>query len=103
MCARNADTMDELTVVGIDIGTDTFHLVGFDSQGRRVLRQKIKRSALNATFEGLPRCIVGMEAKVGPEQEWAWATRVGVDPSCVGQESWQWTAMLDARSHSVGG
>lgn len=52
----------ELTVVGIDIGKDVFHLVGFGSNGRIVLRRKIKRMALNATFDKLPRCIVGLEA-----------------------------------------
>ncbi len=53
---------DELMSIGIDIGKDTFHLVGFDPSGQRVLRQKIKRLALIETFEKLPRCIVGMEA-----------------------------------------
>ncbi len=53
---------DELMSVGIDIGKDVFHLVGFDHDGRLVLRKKIKRLALVTTFEGLPRCVVGMEA-----------------------------------------
>ena len=53
---------DELMSVGIDIGKDVFHLVGFDKEGQLVLRKKIKRMALVATFEELPRCIVGMEA-----------------------------------------
>jgi transposase len=56
------NTIDGLMSVGIDIGKDTFHLVGFDQEGRLVLRKKIKRLAFKATFEGLPRCIVGMEA-----------------------------------------
>ena len=54
--------IDELMSVGIDIGKDTFHIVGFDPSGQRVLRKQIKRLALAATFEKLPRCIVGMEA-----------------------------------------
>ena len=53
---------DELMSVGIDIGKDIFHLVGFDRDGHLVLRKKIKRLALEATFESLPRCVVGMEA-----------------------------------------
>ena len=53
---------DELMSVGVDIGKDIFHLVGFDHDGQLVLRKKIKRLALVATFEQLPRCIVGMEA-----------------------------------------
>ena len=51
----------ELSVIGIDIGKDVFHLVGFD-KGNDVLRKKIRRLALMPTFEKLPRCIVGMEA-----------------------------------------
>lgn len=54
--------IDELMSIGIDIGKDTFHLVGFDYSGQRVLRKQIKRLALVATFEKLPPCIVGMEA-----------------------------------------
>lgn len=53
---------DELMSIGIDFGKDTFHIVGFDPSGQRVLRKQIKRLALAATFEKLPRCIVGMEA-----------------------------------------
>ena len=54
--------LTELAVVGVDIGKDVFHLVGFDDDGKRVLRKKIKRLSLVATFEKFPRCIVGMEA-----------------------------------------
>jgi len=53
---------NELMSVGVDIGKDVFHLVGFDNDGQLVLRKKIKRMALVATFEDLPKCIVGMEA-----------------------------------------
>ena len=53
---------DELMSVGVDIGKDVFHLVGFDKDGQLVLRKKIKRMALVAAFEELLRCIVGMEA-----------------------------------------
>ena len=51
-----------LASVGIDIGKDVFHLVGFDPSGKIVLRRKIKRLALVSEFENLPPCIVGMEA-----------------------------------------
>lgn len=55
----------ELSVIGIDIGKDVFHLVGFDGEGKIVLRRKVRRLALMPTFEKLPRCIVGMEACLG--------------------------------------
>ena len=51
-----------LASIGIDIGKDVFHLVGFDPDGQIVLRRKIKRLALVSEFEKLPPCIVGMEA-----------------------------------------
>jgi len=52
----------DLASIGIDIGKDIFHLVGFDTAGQIVLRRKIKRLALVSTFEKLSPCIVGMEA-----------------------------------------
>ena len=52
----------ELASVGIDIGKEVFHLVGFDLEGKIVLRRKIRRLALINEFEKLPPCIVGMEA-----------------------------------------
>lgn len=51
-----------LASIGIDIGKDVFHIVGFDTEGQVVLRRKIKRLALVSTFEKLPPSIVGMEA-----------------------------------------
>jgi hypothetical protein len=62
MGAKKTGSLEDLAVVGIDIGKDTFHLVGFDRAGQTVMRKQIKRLALNATFEQLPRCVVGMEA-----------------------------------------
>lgn len=52
----------ELSVIGVDIGKDVFHLVAFGGDGKIAVRRKIKRLALEETFEKLPRCIVGMEA-----------------------------------------
>jgi transposase len=62
MTSKSNDDPSAVVVIGIDIGKDVFHLVGFSAEGERVLRQKIKRLALKATFESLPRCVVGMEA-----------------------------------------
>lgn len=55
---------DTLTLasIGIDIGKDVFHIVGFDLHGNVVLRRHIKRFALVAEFKKLPPSIVGMEA-----------------------------------------
>jgi transposase len=51
-----------LASIGIDIGKDVFHLVGFSTDGQIAFRRKIKRLALVETFNKLPPCIVGMEA-----------------------------------------
>jgi transposase len=51
-----------LAVIGVDIGKDVFHLVGFGVDGKIAFRRKIKRLALKDAFEKLPACIVGMEA-----------------------------------------
>jgi transposase len=48
--------------IGIDIGKEIFHIVGFDVDGKVVLRKKIKRLALEREFEKLPASIVGLEA-----------------------------------------
>ena len=50
------------SVIGVDIGKEVFHLVGFSPVGEIVFRRKIKRQALADTFKGLAPCIVGMEA-----------------------------------------
>lgn len=48
--------------IGIDIGKDVFHIVGFSVDGRIALRKKIRRSALVHEFERLPPSLVGLEA-----------------------------------------
>jgi transposase len=49
-------------VVGVDIGKEVFHLVGFAADGKIAFRRRIKRLALKDVFEKLPPCIVAMEA-----------------------------------------
>ena len=62
MSMKKVEDLSELAVIGVDIGKDVFHLVGFDDGGILVLRRKVKRLALTATFEKMPQCVVGMEA-----------------------------------------
>jgi transposase len=51
-----------LASIGIDIGKEVFHIVGFGIDGKITFRRKIKRLALIETFKKLPPCVVGMEA-----------------------------------------
>ena len=52
-------------VIGIDIGKNSFHVVGHDRRGAIVLRQKWSRGQVEARLANLPPCLVGMEACVG--------------------------------------
>ena len=52
-------------VIGIDIGKNSFHIVGQDDRGAIVLRQKWSRGQLEIRLANLPPCLIGMEACVG--------------------------------------
>jgi len=54
-----------IAVIGIDIGKNSFHIVGHDERGAIVLRQKWSRGQVEARFANLPPCLIGMEACVG--------------------------------------
>ena len=54
-----------IAVIGIDIGKNSFHVVGLDRRGAIVLRQKWSRSQVEARFANMSPCLIGMEACVG--------------------------------------
>jgi transposase len=54
-----------VAVIGIDIGKNSFHVVGLDHRGAIVLRQKWSRGQVEARFANMPPCLIGMEACVG--------------------------------------
>ena len=54
-----------VAVIGIDIGKNSFHVVGLDSRGAIVLRQKWSRGQIEGRLVNMPPCLVGMEACVG--------------------------------------
>jgi hypothetical protein len=60
--SKTTKEQQRLLSIGVDIGKDVFHIVGFDLDGKIVLHRKLKRLGLEAEFAKLPRCIVGMEA-----------------------------------------
>src|SRR6516164_972081 len=55
----------EIATLGIDIGKNSFHIVGQDQRGALVLRQKWSRGQVEARLANLPPCLIGMEACVG--------------------------------------
>jgi transposase len=54
-----------VAVIGVDIGKNSFHIVGLDQHGAIVLRQKWSRGQVEGRFANMPPCLVGMEACVG--------------------------------------
>jgi transposase len=60
-----ATAQTAVAVIGIDIGKNSFHVVGLDSRGAIVLRQKWSRGQVEARLANMSPCLIGMEACVG--------------------------------------
>jgi hypothetical protein len=54
-----------ITVIGIDIRKNSFHVIGLDGRGGVVLRQKWSSSQVEARLANMRPCLIGMEACVG--------------------------------------
>src|SRR5271170_7745309 len=54
-----------VATMGIDIGKNSFHVVGLDQRGAIVPRQKWSRGQVEARLANMPPCLIGMEAFVG--------------------------------------
>jgi transposase len=63
--SSNRKTTTPVSVIGIDIGKNSFHVVGQDRRGAIVLRQKWSRGQVEARLANIPPCLIGMEACVG--------------------------------------
>ena len=62
---RVSNPITAIATVGIDIGKNSFHVIGLDQRGAIVLRQKWSRGQVEARLVNMPRCLIGMEACVG--------------------------------------
>ncbi len=58
-------TQTAIAIIGIDIGKNSFHIVGHDERGAIVLRQRWSRGQVEARLAHMPPCLIGMEACVG--------------------------------------
>src|SRR2546427_2450645 len=63
--AMSKQSNPTVAVAGIDIGKNSFHVVGLDRRGAIVLRQKWSRGQVQARFANIPPCLIGMEACAG--------------------------------------
>ena len=60
-----ATAQSAIAVIGIDIGKNSFHVIGLDGRGAIVLRQKWSRGQVEARFANMSPCRIGMEGCVG--------------------------------------
>src|SRR5262245_2859302 len=58
-----------LSIIGIDLGKNWFHVVGLDAKGAVLLRKKLNRHQLSEFAATNPRCVVAMESCAG-SQHW---------------------------------
>jgi transposase len=59
------NTNPTVATMGVDIGKNSFHVVGLDRRGAIVVRQKWTRGQIEARLANMPPCLIGMEACVG--------------------------------------
>jgi transposase len=52
----------QLSVLGIDMAKQVFHLVGMDAHGTILVRQRLFRAQVMACIAQLPPTLIGMEA-----------------------------------------
>jgi transposase len=76
---RKTANLEVVTTIGIDIGKNTFHLIGFDKKGAIILRQKLSRGQIEARVANMAPCLIGMEACVGAHHLGRQLTALGHD------------------------
>jgi transposase len=54
-----------VATIGIDLGKNSFHLIGLDQRGVIVLQLKCSRAQLERRLANIPSCLIGMEACSG--------------------------------------
>ena len=59
---RRTTTVHAVTTVGIDMGKNTLHMIGLDSRGAIVLREKVARGRIASRLANVLPCLIGIEA-----------------------------------------
>jgi transposase len=55
-------TVHAVSTIGMDMGKNTLHMIGLDSRGAIVLREKVSRGRVALRLANLPPCLIGIEA-----------------------------------------
>ena len=75
----SSSTPTKIATIGIDLGKNTFHLVGLDRRGAIVLQLKLSRGQLERRLANVPPCLIGMEACSGSHHIGRRLTALGHD------------------------
>ncbi len=59
-----------VTTLGLDLAKNVFQVHGIDGDGKVLVRRQLRRGEVLKFFQGLPACLVGMEA-CGTAHHWA--------------------------------
>src|SRR5215831_10021566 len=51
----------DIATIGIDLGKNTFHLIGLDRRGAIVLQLRVSRAQLEQQLANVPPCLISME------------------------------------------
>jgi hypothetical protein len=49
------NSLETISTIGIDVGKNTFHLIGLDKRGAIVLQQKVTHLQLGRRLSNIPR------------------------------------------------
>jgi transposase len=79
----NTRSKQKFASIGVDIGKDVMHIVGFDRSGAIALRKKIRRLSLEDEFSKLPPSVVGLEASQSAHFISRMLRRLGHDPKII--------------------
>ena len=100
--------LQHVATLGIDIGKNSFHLIGLDARGAIVLRQKLSRGQVEQRLANMPTCLIGMEACVGAHHLSRQLLALGHDVKLIPAQfvsPFRWEPALErhaAGSHSLG-
>ena len=61
--------MDEISMIGLDIAKNVFHIHGVDATGAPALQRQLRRGQVEKFFAQLPPTLVGLEA-CGSAHHW---------------------------------
>src|SRR6201982_611063 len=74
-----ASTVHAVIAIGIDMGKTPLHMVGIDSSGAIVLREKVSRGRIASRLANLPPCLIGIAAGMATHYVARGVTALGHD------------------------